>query len=126
MTQSKDTDGRVCDHTLKNGANCPCRRFQPSTKNAGVCVCGHSALHATVEKPGATEATNDVVTEARAHIARLKADMRGVDTGCTNSYDTSLLGSLCAEIERLRAVVKEHAELLPHGPGECAECDKCR
>ena len=56
-----------------------------------------------VEKPNATDATNDVVTEARAHIARLKADMRGVDTGCTNSYDTSLLGSLCAEIERLRA-----------------------
>lgn len=57
---------------------------------------GHSACN-----PNATEATNDVVTEARAHIARLKADMRGVDTGCTNSYDTSLLGSLCAEIERL-------------------------
>lgn len=52
-------------------------------------------------EPLTTDATNDVVTEARAHIARLKADMRGVDTGCTNSYDTSLLGSLCAEIERL-------------------------
>lgn len=52
-----------------------------------------------------TQATKDVLHEARTYITRLRSDA-AFDGGCTNSYDLSLLGSLCSEIERLRAKLK--------------------
>ncbi len=57
------------------------------------------------------ESALDVVDEALAYLGQRRAEQIAA-TGCGDAYEFSLLGSLCAEILRLRQSNKDMGEVI--------------